>query len=97
MATTLLSSLHIHPTSLTANADDCTECVNHHCGGHIGQRTLTLHDCVLCQFLTLPVAVAAAVVVVLYATPGVPGRATSRHHAVRRACGTIVTRGPPAR
>ena len=61
----LLSSVHIHPhTALLA--DSCTECVHHHCDGHLGQQSVVHHDCVLCQFLTLPaqfVAVATIVIV----------------------------------
>ena len=53
----VLSSFHVHHAS---NAyDDCESCVNHHCAGHLAQQTADMHQCVLCQFLTLPMAVAA--------------------------------------
>ena len=55
----LVSSLHIH------EADDvremgCVECVHHQCHGHLTQLSDVMHECVLCQFLTITcVAVAA--------------------------------------
>ncbi len=92
----LLSSLHIHPTQLLGIGDDCTECVNHHCGGHIGQQTLTVHDCVLCQFLTLPMAVAMVAGVVLFNNVRQQRYATVRSVLSTQTCGITVTRGPPA-
>ncbi|MBR1414970.1 MAG: hypothetical protein IJ570_03800 [Prevotella sp.] len=56
----LLASLHVHEQGAAA-ADSCVECVEHHCGGHFGQQTLSMHPCVLCQFLSLPVVLAAMV------------------------------------
>ena len=88
------ASLHIHPAqSLTG--DECTECINHHCGGHIGQQTLSIHDCVLCQMMTLPMIAAAVVTVLLI------NNVRELRYAPGRCCrygqqwGTLVTRGPP--
>ena len=48
----LMSSLHIHEQGESSGAA-CIECANGHCGGHLTQMTTTMHQCVLCQFLTL--------------------------------------------
>ncbi len=61
----VFSSLHIHPSDLSAQSS-CTECVHHHCGGHWGQQTAVLHACVLCQFLTLPMLAVAVTALIIY-------------------------------
>ena len=61
----LLSSLHVHPSAL-AELTSCNECVHHQCGGHLAQQALSLHACVLCQFLTLPILATAVVALLLY-------------------------------
>ena len=61
----ILSSVHIHPTA-TLIDDDCSECTHHQCHGHLGVLTTTMHDCVLCQFLTLTFVAAAVFAVVLF-------------------------------
>ena len=48
----LISSLHIHETSQEGVAE-CAECVSHQCHGHLSQLSDGLHQCVLCQILTL--------------------------------------------
>lgn len=53
----VLSSFHTHH-AYGSGHDDCEACVNHHCYGHLAQQTADMHQCVLCQFLTLPMAVA---------------------------------------
>jgi hypothetical protein len=60
----VLSSLHIHRH--IESGDDCQECVEHHCHGHLGQLTEMEHQCVLCQFLTMSFVAATAVAVVCY-------------------------------
>ena len=92
----LLSSLHIHSYEQTAD-DQCTECVHHHCGGHIGQQTLSLDDCLLCQFLTLPMAVAACIVAVTLINNHYKlTNAQSQNRICKKVLGVAVTRGPPA-
>jgi hypothetical protein len=92
----LLSSLHIHGYEQSAD-DLCTECVHHHCGGHLGQQTLSLDNCLLCQFLTLPMAVAACLAAVtLFTTIVRLTHAQCREHICKQALGVTVTRGPPA-
>ena len=91
----LLSSLHIHGYGQAAE-DQCTECVNHHCDGHLGQQTLSLHDCLLCQFLTLPMVVAACIVAVtLYNNVFRLTNAQGYDRISKKVLGVAVTRGPP--
>jgi len=88
------ASLHMHPAqSLTG--DECTECINHHCGGHIGQQTLSIHDCVLCQMMTLPMIAAAVVTVLLINNVRALRYAPGRCYRYGQQWGTLVTRGPP--
>ena len=87
----LLSSLHVHET--TQRTD--TECVHDHCGGHLTQITTELHDCVLCQFLTLSMLTAAVMAVTVYI------HVCKNHHAQllcgyqTACCGITFKRGPP--
>jgi len=93
----IFSSLHVHPASHTGG-DHCEECVHHlpH-AGHISSQTFCSFDCVLCQFLTMPFLVAAAVVfvprVLFYVAPY--GSETQR--VVSRTRGFVCLRAPPAR
>ena len=92
----LLSSLHIHSYEQTAD-DQCTECVHHHCGGHIGQQTLSLDDCLLCQFLTLPMAVAVCIAAVTLFNNVFRLTNTQGYDRIcKKVLGVAVTRGPPA-
>ena len=77
-------------------SDECTDCVQHHCGGHIGQQTLTLYECVLCQFLSLPKAVAALVDVVPSDCICKQSHAQCQPVLPALTLGMMVTRGPPA-
>ncbi|MBO4663526.1 MAG: hypothetical protein J5663_03825 [Bacteroidaceae bacterium] len=61
----LISSLHIHEESETAE-EACAECVHHHCYGHLSQLTTTMHQCILCQFLTLSFVASSAITLVVY-------------------------------
>lgn len=91
----LLASVHVHPTQ-QLTADECHECVNHHCGGHLGQQTLSLHDCVLCQLLTLPVLLGTLAVVVVISHVSTPQPCQGHALASTQVLGVIVLRGPPA-
>jgi hypothetical protein len=91
----LLSSLHTHHLQPSTNEEECTDCVQHHCAGHIGQLAQTMHECVLCQLLSLPMVVAAAVVVrtfFAYTRGSVQGGTS----LLAPTPGTVTLRGPPA-
>ena len=91
----LFSSLHLHPTQ-TLTQDECTECIHHNCGGHIGQQTASLHECVLCQFLTIPMVVAGAMASIVFHRVTKLKYALCQHKVCEKAMGIVVTRGPPA-
>lgn len=62
----VFSSLHIHSGQSTV-ADECTKCMTHQShDGHFRTAHVTMHDCVLCQMLSLPIVVAAVAVLTLY-------------------------------
>lgn len=90
----LLSSLHIHEQSQT-DTDRCTECVEHHCGGHFTQLTVHQHDCVLCQFVSLPFLWAATVAVVFFAPKAVACREQGVWACPMVCVGNSASRAPP--
>ncbi|MBP5771502.1 MAG: hypothetical protein J6W75_09115 [Bacteroidaceae bacterium] len=92
----LLSSLHIHPIQPSVVEEDCADCVQHHCGGHIGQEEQTMQECVLCQFLSLPKVVAEVVNVVLPDCLCKLSYAQCQPTLLPQTLSIIVTRGPPA-
>lgn len=50
----LLASLH-HHGALTDVENTCVQCEHHQPhDGHMSSQSVSLHDCVLCQFTTLP-------------------------------------------
>lgn len=61
----VVASLHMHPSEMLAQ-NTCSECVHHNCGGHMGQQTVFVHACVLCQFLTLPMLPVALATIIIY-------------------------------
>lgn len=91
----LLSSLHVH-TAAPVMVGTCVDCVNHmpH-AGHISLNTLDVHDCVLCQFTSLPfivtVAVVTAVAILTYAV--VPSQQLANLLSV--AGSPLIPRAPP--
>lgn len=92
----LLSSLHIHPIQHSTVGEECADCVQHHCEGHIAQQVQTIHDCVLCQFLSLPMVVAATQDGIQIDDRCNTGYAQCQQTLLVRTLGIIVTRGPPA-
>ncbi|MBO7470497.1 MAG: hypothetical protein J6T78_01405 [Bacteroidaceae bacterium] len=48
----LFSSLHLHNDEGYGETT-CAECVQHQCHGHLSQFSDGMHQCLLCQFLTL--------------------------------------------
>ena len=91
----LISSLHIHEERVeTATA--CADCMQHSCHGHLMQLSSWSHECVLCQFLTLTFAAAAAVVLV-YINKVVRVHFDARQRQVCVAhSGIVGLRAPPA-
>lgn len=52
VSTIVLSALHRHE-SVSTVAADCTECAHHVHHYHLATATTGIHDCLLCQFITL--------------------------------------------
>ena len=63
----LISSLHIHEAADWGETA-CAECVHHQCHGHLNQLSEGMHQCVLCQILTLTY-IATATGAILYYLP----------------------------
>lgn len=91
----VFTSLHVHPASYSSD-DACTECVHHQCGGHLGQQVQTLHDCVLCQFLSVPMVAAANMDDIQNDGICKISYAHCQQTLLVQTLGIIVTRGPPA-
>lgn len=90
----ILSSLHVHYQDTVAE-QDCKECVHHHCNGHLTQFATSMHQCVLCQFLTLPfLIVAIASFTIFHRVSKVAVDARQRHVAIG-CLGIIGLRAPP--
>ncbi|MCR4583825.1 MAG: hypothetical protein K5764_09805 [Prevotella sp.] len=91
----ILSSVHVHHSASEA-ATACMECVQHHCHGHLGQDAPSMHNCVLCQFLSLTF-VAAAFTVVVYYNKVCRTRFSQQPCRPRlQACGSPSLRAPPS-
>ncbi|MBR4729239.1 MAG: hypothetical protein IK075_03155 [Prevotella sp.] len=91
----VLSSLHVHKASSSVAETECSDCVHHNCHGHLAQTTIAIHDCVLCQFLTLKMLAVAIVAVTLYIHVCRIYYAQPLRSDYAACCGIIVTRGPP--
>ena len=93
---TALSALHVHD-DCNDTVDVCSACFNHQAhSGHLSAGVDSIHDCVLCQFLSLSFVAATAV---LTATLTVQHR---MHFVVREALylstanDLHATRAPPS-
>ena len=92
----VLSSLHVHPQAHDEE-DYCEECVHHlpH-AGHISSQTFCAFDCVLCQFLTLPFLIAAAVVFTAKNPIHIAPHRVENQCVVERERGFVFLRAPPS-
>lgn len=90
----MLSSLHFHESPQVIDTE-CNDCVHHNCHGHLTATATWAHDCVLCQFITLPMLTAIIVAVMIFVHVCKKFRAQPLCACHTACCGTIVTRGPP--
>ena len=91
----LMSAFHVHQSS-GAWQEECSECVDHHCGGHLGQYAGgAIHDCVLCGFLTLTFVPAVIATAVIYYKVVRLGRVELSGRIVLRNQGVVGLRAPP--
>ena len=92
----VFSSLHVHDDSKAAALTECADCVHHSCHGHLTQTASWMHDCVLCQFLTL-IYVAIGTISLIIINKVVNARINAPQHNVYVAFrGIVGLRAPPA-
>jgi len=91
----LVSSIHVHELT-NFDSGSCNECVQHHCHGHLVELTASMHQCLLCQFLTLTF-VAAAVFAVASFNKTFKFLIAQSHSDLRHdVCGIPLLRAPPS-
>jgi hypothetical protein len=90
----VFSSLHIHEIPQTTDTE-CSDCVHHNCHGHLSVMATWAHDCVLCQFLTLPMLTAVMMAVMVYVHVCKEYHAQPLGGSRTACCGSNITRGPP--
>ena len=91
----LISSLHIHETPMDGETT-CAECVQHQCHGHLSQLSDGMHQCVLCQILTLTYVVSAVGALLFYQPKRKVTYARQRQTPCLTYTGFISLRAPPA-
>ena len=92
----VFSSLHVHDDSKAAALTECADCVHHSCHGHLIQTASWMHDCVLCQFLSL-VFMAIGTISLIIINKVVSARINAQQRNVCVAFrGIIGLRAPPA-
>jgi len=91
----VFSAIHVHKTPTTTDTT-CTDCVHHNCHGHLTATASFTHDCVLCQFLSLPMLAAVVLSVAAVANKDIRQYAPGHSRLASAACGIIYLRGPPA-
>lgn len=90
----LLSSLHVHETAEYGETA-CAECVHHQCHGHLSQLSDGMHQCVLCQILTLTyIAAATGALLCLQSKHGIL-YAQLRQRLCLTSLGVVSLRAPP--
>lgn len=89
------SALHVHG-DVRLGAEECYQCSHHlHHSGHLSEGGISLHDCVLCQFVSTPyiAAVVLAFVPLLYVC--VQRQSLSNPSLCRKAWDIVLLRAPP--
>ncbi len=71
------------------------ECVQHQCHGHLTQLTTTIHDCVLCHFVSLAYVAAAFIIVALLPQHVISFYAQHQRHITIGARSVCSLRAPP--
>lgn len=91
----LISSLHLHIADEYSETA-CAECVQHQCHGHLLQLSDGMHQCVLCQFLTLSYAATAIAALLCYQPKQKVSYALSRQIPRQASLRYTSLRAPPA-
>ncbi len=74
----------------------CAECVQHQCHGHLTQLSGGMHQCVLCQILTLTYVAPAVGALLFYQPKRKVAYARQRQTPCLTHTGFISLRAPPA-
>lgn len=91
----LLSGLHRHQPVINPAAD-CVECAHHvHHSGHFTIGADHVHECVLCQLLSLPYLPSTGITVTLFFSLAVVVTSRGTSPVCRLACTTKSPRAPP--
>lgn len=95
LLTTTLSTLHKHLPAADAAIEcvDCEQHVQHH--GHLMASTASMHDCVLCQFLSLPFIPATILAIAFLLSFTQKGRFYLCPGTAQKEMSLLCTRGPP--
>ena len=92
----VLSSFHVHEDVAASTMTECADCMQHNCHGHLTQTATWMHDCVLCQFITLSfVAIGTVSLIIINKVPSVRIDALQRNVCVAHS-GIVGLRAPPA-
>ncbi len=91
----LLSFAHVHP-AVVSSYDTCSECVDHEPhSGHLSLNIIHSHDCVLCQFTTLPYMAAVLTLLGLLPVVGAAVLSVCPSTVLAVVLRTPSLRGPP--
>lgn len=92
----LLSSLHLHK-EVAATGGECYQCAHHQPhSGHLSAASFAVHDCLLCQMLTVPFVPAAVCVAIVLAVPAFALPAMAGIALQRGVVGSCQGRAPPS-
>ncbi len=91
----LVASVHVHHYG--DSDEHSIACDHQHCGGHLGQNSHQTHECLLCQFLTLPYLSAEASAAILIDQDTDKNLPAHIQSGVRsEVCGIVGLRAPPS-
>ncbi len=91
----MFSSVHTHEEELNTTDTECIDCKNHQCHGHLQQTNIT-HDCLFCQFLSLPMLAVAAASIILSNNISSTRAVAKKCAIVVKSCRVVCLRAPPA-
>lgn len=89
-------SFHVHASDGSSVVDDCVQCAHHVHHGHLNALSDNAHDCVLCQFASLPFVAATAIVLTVAACACRIVYAKESDNLLLGVCNIKSTRAPPA-
>ena len=89
------SAFHVHG-NMQSGVGECYQCAHHqHHSGHFSEGGVSLHDCVLCQFVATPYVAAVILMFVPLLSVRYSCQTTIQHSPCRMAWGVVPSRAPP--